>query len=123
VLSSAVEDLQVEYWIDKAPPNCNGIIDGPEGQEWPVHDLNEDVVPARKIERMRLVRVSVVARADLEDEASGARVNRYTRPAVANRNAADEADGFRRRRFSTSVTPHNMLYEPTKYIGYCPFIP
>jgi len=119
-LSSVVEDLQVEYWVEPAPPACNGIMDA---NEFPIHDLNQTAV-ALDIERVRLVRLSVIARAQIEDEQAGARVDRYRLPATANR-VAGAADGFRRRRFSTSVMPRNLLAQPNPELNgtNCGYVP
>lgn len=116
-LSSVIEDLQVEYWVDSKPPDCDGIMGGAD--EFPIHNLND----ADNLERVRLVQVSVVARADLDDDSSGAPVARHRRPAVANREKAAEADAFRRRRFTTSVLPRNLLARPTTDPTQCPFVP
>jgi prepilin-type N-terminal cleavage/methylation domain-containing protein len=119
-LSTVIEDLQVEYWVDEDHPNCNGIMDL---DEFPIHDLN-DPTKTYTIDRTRLVRVTVVARGELEEDLpGGVEMSRYRRPAVAN-HAVGAPDGFPRRRFTTSVLPRNVLarVNPEK-TARCRFIP
>jgi prepilin-type N-terminal cleavage/methylation domain-containing protein len=92
-LSTQVEDLQVEFGVDA---NGDGQL---AGSEFPIHDLNGS--DAAEIRRVRL---SVVARADREDDD----LQNPGRPAAANRSAG-AADGFRRRSTINSVVPRNLL--------------
>lgn len=91
-LSSQVEDLQIEFGVDADSDGqlaAGEFVDGLNGSD-PLDIL--------------AVRVSVITRADREDEdlqSSG-------RPAAANRNAGP-ADGFRRRRVTASIVPRNLL--------------
>ena len=86
VLSSNVEDVQVEYWLDR---NSDSVMDlGGATPEFPVHDLNGET-----LSDLRLARVSVTSRTDIEErEMPGQGF-----PAVANR-VAGPADDFKRRR-------------------------
>lgn len=107
LLASQVEDFQVEYWLDNS-----GIPDGIEDgdDEFPVNDLANPDPPAGGIPadnaQVRRVRVSVTSRT-LRDEASGAKS--YARPALANRAADPDTDFFRRRAFSASILPRNLV--------------
>jgi len=93
LVSRHVEDLQIEFGVDA---NDDGQL---SGGEFPIHGLfgqNPTLV--------RLVRLSVLARAAVEDtqiEGSG-------RQAVANRTAG-AADDYRRRLVTVSATPRNLL--------------
>ena len=92
-LSNQVEDLQVEFGVD-------GDGDGQLGVgEFPIHDLNGNDAGA-----IRRVRLSVITRADREDDD----VQNSGRPAAANRDAGTP-DGFRRRGSITSVVPRNLM--------------
>ncbi|MFI5314882.1 MAG: PilW family protein [Myxococcota bacterium] len=111
LLGTQVEDFQVEYWLDNAGLP-NGVEDG--DTEFPVNDLNNPDPPGGGIpaenDLVRRVRVSVMARTirtDLNDSATGHLLG--GRPALANRNAAAAADGFRRRSFSASILPRNII--------------
>lgn len=91
-LATQVEDLQVEFGVDA---NSDGQIVEAEY----VDDLNgSDPLD------ILAVRVSVIARADREDES----IETSGRPAAANRTAG-AADGFRRRRVTAIVLPRNLL--------------
>jgi len=120
-LSTVIEDLQVEYWVDQPHPDCDGIMGGDE--EFPIHDLN-DPTKIYELDRTRLVRVTVVARGELEEDLpGGVAMSRYRRPAVANHEVG-AADGFPRRRFTTSVLPRNVLARVNPEDGArCRFIP
>jgi prepilin-type N-terminal cleavage/methylation domain-containing protein len=91
-LASDVEDLQIEFGVDA---DSDGQIAAGEY----VHDLNGDD-PLD----IRALRVSVIARADREDD----ELITTGRPAAANR-AGGPDDGFRRRRVTATVLPRNLL--------------
>jgi prepilin-type N-terminal cleavage/methylation domain-containing protein len=92
-LSNQVEDLQVEFGVD---------IDG-DGQlgtgELGIDDLN-----GKDAEAILRVRLSVITRADREDD----KLQHSGRPAAANRDAGTP-DGFRRRSNINSVVPRNLM--------------
>lgn len=92
-LANGVEDLQLEFGVDA---NGDGQL---TGAEFPIHDLN-----GQDPSEVRSLRLSVIARADREDEA----LETVGRPAAGNRNAGT-ADGFRRRRITATVVPRNLL--------------
>jgi hypothetical protein len=104
VLSTTVEDLQVEYWVDNQVPD-----DAMGGTEFPINNLN-DVTLGWTIdpERIRRVQVSVVTRSTQGDALEGEAMNRYRRPAVANRIASAQ-DDLPRRRFTVNIIPRNLL--------------
>lgn len=107
VLASTIDDLQVEYWVDNQTQD--GIMDA---AEFPIHNLN--AVPGVwpiDTSRIRRVRISVIARTqDVQgDGQEGVNPNRYRRPALANRTAAVARDAFKRRTFSASLLPRNLL--------------
>jgi len=107
LLASQIEDFQVEYWLDnKGLPN--GVEDG-DG-EFPVNNLASPDPPGGAIPAsngaIRRVRVSVTART-IREESAGARS--FLRPALANRIAGTAADNFRRRTFSASILPRNLV--------------
>jgi prepilin-type N-terminal cleavage/methylation domain-containing protein len=94
VLSSLLEDVQVEFGVD---------VDG-DGQlgagEFPIHDLN-----ASNPSAVLSVRLSVLTRtAAGEPETMGP-----GRQAVANRAASGVGDTFKRRLVNLTVTPPNLL--------------
>jgi hypothetical protein len=91
-LSNQVEDLQVEFGIDG---------DG-DGQIVPAEFLN--VLNGQDPLDLLAVRLSVIARADSEDEA----LQTSGRPAAANR-VAGGSDGFRRRKIIARIVPRNLL--------------
>ncbi len=104
VLSSTVEDLQVEYWVDNQIPD-----DAMAGNEFPIHDLNTTTLGwTVDPERIRRIQISVVSRSIQGDSLEGKVMNRYRRPAVANRNAGPQ-DDLPRRRFTVNVLPRNLL--------------
>jgi prepilin-type N-terminal cleavage/methylation domain-containing protein len=108
MLSSAVEDLQVEYWVDNsALGNLNGVID--DATEFPIDDLNNPPGPqAMDTSAIRRIRISVITVTD-QNEGAVSRLNlNQQRPASANR-AAGIPDAFKRRRFTTSILPRNLL--------------
>jgi prepilin-type N-terminal cleavage/methylation domain-containing protein len=111
LLASSIEDLQVEYWLDTSG-TPDGIQDGEN--EFPVNDLAAPDPPGGAIPAdnamVRRVRVSVLARTDREEERSGAHgLLSETRPAMANRIAGDVNDRFRRRSYSASILPRNLV--------------
>jgi prepilin-type N-terminal cleavage/methylation domain-containing protein len=92
-LSNQVEDLQVEFGVD-------GDGDGQlAGGEFPIDDLN-----GKDADAIRRVRLSVITRADREDD----KLQNSGRPAAANRDAGTP-DGFRRRTTINSVIPRNLM--------------
>jgi prepilin-type N-terminal cleavage/methylation domain-containing protein len=110
LLASDIEDFQVEFWVDNANPN--DLDDG--NTEFPVNNLKNPDPPAGGItaenDRIRRVRVTVLAVSPVEDQANAASGNLlFGRPKVANRNAGTTADRFRRRMFSASIMPRNMI--------------
>jgi prepilin-type N-terminal cleavage/methylation domain-containing protein len=111
LLASQVEDFQVEYWLDNAALP-NGVEDG--DTEFPVNDLAAPDPPGGGIPadnaQVRRVRVSVIART-LRDEGPNSAAGRltYARPALANRAADAVEDTFRRRSFSASILPRNLV--------------
>jgi prepilin-type N-terminal cleavage/methylation domain-containing protein len=112
LLASQVEDFQVEFWVDSSGAKPNGIEDG--DNEFPVNDLvNPDPptagIPANNA-AIRRVRVSVTARTTREEQANSATGHlAYGRPALANRIADPAPDNFRRRSFTASIVPRNLL--------------
>jgi prepilin-type N-terminal cleavage/methylation domain-containing protein len=91
-LASDVEDLQLEFGVDA---DDDGQIAAGEYE----HDLNG----SSPLDILAL-RLSVIARADREDD----ELITGGRPAAANR-AAGATDGFRRRRVTATVLPRNLL--------------
>jgi prepilin-type N-terminal cleavage/methylation domain-containing protein len=113
LLASQIEDFEVEYWLDTAG-TPNGVEDG--NQEFPVNDLNNPDPPAgagsipSANDEVRRVRISVTARTVQEDQADSATGKlTYGRPALANHAAGAAVDQFRRRTFSASIAPRNIL--------------
>ncbi len=103
-LSTSIEDLQIEYWVDSQV--ADGVVGG---TEWPIHDLNTIAAGFTiDTEQIRRVRISVVSRTDSGDGHEQENFQRFFRPANANRNAG-AMDEFRRRRFSASVAPRNIF--------------
>jgi prepilin-type N-terminal cleavage/methylation domain-containing protein len=103
-LSTSIEDLQIEYWVDSQVED--GVIGG---SEWPIHDLNTNAAGFTiDTQRIRRVRISAVSRTDSGDGQAEENFQRFFRPANANRNAG-AMDEFRRRRFTASVAPRNMF--------------
>jgi hypothetical protein len=96
LMSSEVEDLQVEYGIDV---DMDGLMEPNVSAEWPLDDL--DAVDSSRIRAVRLTVVTRTSQDDVEYDGPG-------RPASANRGAG-APDGFRRRRFVASVLPRNLL--------------
>lgn len=91
-LSTEVEDVQIQFGIDS---DNDGQLSAGEY----VNDLNgSDPL------KLLAVRLSVVARADREDES----LKSSGRPAVANRTAG-APDGYRRRHITASLLPRNLL--------------
>lgn len=91
-LSTQVEDIQIEFGIDG---DGDGQIAGGE-----FHDVLNGQDPLDLL----AVRLSVIARADREDE----ELMTSGRPAAANRTAG-AADGFRRRKVIARIVPRNLL--------------
>ena len=107
-LATGLEDLQVEYWVDNSPVNSveNGVIDNAD--EFPVDDLNNQPGGlTMDTGAIRRIRISVITVTD-QIESGAMQKDARRRPASANR-AAGPPDSFRRRRFSTSVLPRNLL--------------
>lgn len=111
LLASQIEDFQVEFWVDAAG-GANDIDDG--DTEFPVNDLNTPDPPAGGLmaanDRIRRVRVTVLAVAPLEDQANSASGRlTFGRPQIANRQPDPTPDRLRRRSFSASIMPRNVL--------------
>ncbi len=111
LLASSIEDFEVEYWLDNAGIP-NGTQDG--DTEFPVNDLTAPDPPGGGIPannaQIRRVRISVLARTDREEGPTSAHgMLLGARPAVANRIAGTAPDGFRRRSFSASILPRNLV--------------
>ncbi len=96
MLSGEVEDLQVEFGVDV---NDDEVIDFADVAEWPLDDL--DGVDSAEVRSVRLTVTTRTTQDDVEYAGPG-------RAAAANR-VAGGGDGFRRRRFVTSVLPRNLL--------------
>jgi prepilin-type N-terminal cleavage/methylation domain-containing protein len=110
LLASQIEDFQVEYWLDNSA-TPNGVED--DDDEFPVNDLAAPDPPGGAIPannaQVRRVRVSVIART-LREEGNNAAGNlSFNRPQLANRAAGAAADRFRRRSFSASILPRNLV--------------
>ena len=94
VLSSLLEDVQVEFGVD---------VDG-DGQlgagEFPIHDLN-----ASNPSAVLSVRLSVLTRTAAGEPGTMG----PGRQAVANRAASGVGDTFKRRLVNLTVTPPNLL--------------
>ena len=59
---------------------------------------------------IRRVKISVLARTDREEDMDSAHGRLLgARPALANREESPDADRFRRRSFSASVLPRNLV--------------
>lgn len=96
LLSSEVEDLQVEFGVDA---NLDDVLDETDSAEFPL-----DTLTGTSPERVRSVRLTVITRtaqADPEYDGPGF-------PGAANRDAG-ASDGFRRRRFIARALPRNLL--------------
>jgi prepilin-type N-terminal cleavage/methylation domain-containing protein len=112
LLASSIEDFQIEYWLDNAGIP-NGTQDG--DTEFPINDLAAPDPPSGTIppdmEQIRRVRISVLARTDREEDqlATPTGLLEGARPALANRIAATAPDRFRRRSFSASILPRNLV--------------
>jgi prepilin-type N-terminal cleavage/methylation domain-containing protein len=111
LLASQIEDLQVEYWLDSSG-TPNGIQDA--DNEFPVNTLNNPDPPGGAIPAnmslVRRVRISVLARTTQEDGQSDATGHLSGgRPALANRLAGVVPDRSRRRSFSASILPRNLV--------------
>ena len=111
LLASQIEDFQVEFWVDGSGiPNNQDDGDS----EFPVNDLEHPDPPAGGLmaqnDRVRRVRVTVLAVAPLEDQANSATGHlSYGRPKIANREASTVVDRLRRRAFSASIMPRNVI--------------
>ena len=111
LLASQIEDFQVEYWLDNSA-TPNGVED--DDDEFPVNDLAAPDPPGGAIPannaQIRRVRVSVIARTLREEGNTNAAGNlNYGRPQLANRDAGAALDRFRRRSFSASILPRNLV--------------
>jgi len=116
VLAQGIEDLQAEFWVDgtndPATGKPNNLDDG--DVEFPVNTLNNPDPPGGGLvarnDRIRRVRITVLAVSQFEDQADSATGNlSYGRPKVANRDPGDVFDRFRRRAFSVSIMPRNVI--------------
>jgi hypothetical protein len=98
LMSSTVEDQQVEFW-DTATPLQN-----------PVYDLNDPLngVSPSTVSRVRL---SVVSTSTQVDTGSSKEFGGGQRPAIANR-AAGPLDNLQRRVFTATVMPRNISTLP-----------
>lgn len=111
LLASSIEDFEIEYWLDNAGAP-NGVQDG--DTEFPINNLvvpdpPSGAIPANNAQ-IRRVRVSVLARTDREEDDTTAHgMLAGNRPALANRDAGAVADRFRRRSFSASILPRNLV--------------
>jgi len=111
LLASSIEDMQVEYWLDNAG-TPNGVQD--DDDEFPVNTLNNPDPPGGAIpadmSMVRRVRFSVLARTEREEGGDSAHGRLLGgKPALANRLAPPETDRFRRRSFSASILPRNLV--------------
>jgi hypothetical protein len=114
LLASQIEDFQVEFWVDGAGGGAKNIDDG--DTEFPINDLNTPDPPNGGItaqnDRIRRVRITVLAVAPMEDQANSAAGHlSFGRPKIANRVAATTSDRLRRRAFSASIMPRNVIDE------------
>ena len=106
-LATGVEDLQVEFWVDNSTNPANGLIDN--AIEFPVDDLNnQGGVNPMDTSQIRRIRVTVITRTNQTDGGATQENMSRRRPASANR-VAGNPDAFRRRRFTTSILPRNLL--------------
>jgi len=111
LLASSIEDMQIEYWLDNSG-TPNGVQDADD--EFPVNTLNDPDPPGGAIPAdmslVRRVRVSVLARTEREEAGDSAH-GRLSggKPALANRLAPPATDRFRRRSFSASILPRNLV--------------
>lgn len=94
LLTSQVEDLQIEFGIDT---DDDGVI---ESGEFPVHDIS-----GANTNRIRAVRLSVMTRTTIEDVA----LSGDGRHGVANRDPSGTPDSFRRRIAVMRASPRNLL--------------
>ena len=90
LLASQIEDFQTEFWVDGSGVP-NNMDDG--DAEFPVNDLEHPDPPGGGLmaqnDRIRRVRVTVLAVAPLEDQQNSATGHlSYGRPKIANRDAA-----------------------------------
>ena len=96
LISSGVEDFQVEFGVDTTG---DGILDRADANEYPINDLN-----VSGSVNLEVVEISVLVRAATPDPD----LNAPGRPAVANRNASGVADSIRRRLVTVSSSPRNL---------------
>ena len=94
LISSHVEDVQVEFAVDA---NDDGQIGA---GEFPIYDLD-----GFDVSRIRAVQLSVLTRTLADDP----RLAGPGRQAVANRNASGTPDGYRRRLATVTAAPRNLL--------------
>jgi prepilin-type N-terminal cleavage/methylation domain-containing protein len=100
-ITTQIEDLQVQYWVDSAP--TNGSIDG---NEWPLDRLD-----GQDTARIRRVRIYALGRTQVEQAAGGdgTALARHHHPGMANRIAGTQYDNFEREVFVASVLPRNLF--------------
>jgi hypothetical protein len=98
LMTSTVEDLQVEFWGTATPlPN-------------PVYDLN-DAINGLNPNAVSRVRLTVVSTSTQVDTGSSKEFGGGQRPAIANR-AAGPLDNLQRRVFTATVMPRNISTLP-----------
>lgn len=98
LLSSGVEDLQLAYFLDA---DGDDVIDA--GEVKGETSGNSYAAQGTDMEDLREVRLNLVVRTRSEDEEFDGRLQ-----AMENR-AAAATDGFRRRVYTTTVLPRNLL--------------
>ena len=94
LISSQVEDIQVEFAVDSDGDGQIGV------GEFPIHDLD-----GSDVSRIRGVQLSVLTRTLANDP----QLAGPGRQAVANRTASGTADGYRRRLARVIAAPRNLL--------------
>lgn len=94
LLTSQVEDVQVEFGLDISG---DGVL---SGGEFPIHDIS-----GADTNLIRSVRLSILTRTSTEDPTFAG----LGRQKVANRDAAGSPDGYRRRLAILSAAPRNLL--------------
>lgn len=111
VLAQGIEDLEAEFWVDGSGV-INNLDDG--DSEFPVNNLNNPDPPGGGLmaqnDRIRRVRITVLAVSQFEDQAGSATGNlTFGRPKIANRDPGATVDRFRRKAFSVSIMPRNVV--------------
>ncbi len=96
LMSSTIEDLQVEYWAPTTPAGA------------PVHDLSVAGFNSATISRVRL---TVVSRSAQQDVATSSKHQGGYLPPIANR-VVGPPDAFQRRIFTATVMPRNISTVP-----------